>query len=345
MGSWGPGIYSNDVSSEVRDTCQEIFPFVSVEEGNKILFDEYKELLDMNLLDDDYASFWYGLADWQWKHGMLIDEIRDKTLTLLENYTGISEWEADASKATVKKRKATLDKLKEQLLLPQPPFKRPKAKLLKPKHKPGDIVIYKSDDAYSWNWGHCIVYYKDKDGHIIAAQDNPLSGISLSNKYVALLCVGSSFKKHSRYIDNVMDESSVYAVYDYISEKEPDIDNLKNLGFLPAYTYDSEKKLAGLTYRTEITWNIGRTDNFVKKANVVSEYKRFQQLIQAAGFDSNELLMKNTYTYELPNFFITKLYFENIGKKVSTLIDASVVNPDVCTYKEMAHKIRPIMTI
>ena len=36
MGTWGTGIYSNDTAEDVRDICQEIFPFVSVEEGIRI---------------------------------------------------------------------------------------------------------------------------------------------------------------------------------------------------------------------------------------------------------------------------------------------------------------------
>ena len=83
MGIWGTGIYSNDTAEDVRDICQEIFPFVSVEEGNRIIFQEFAELINSNLQDDDYASFWYALADWQWKHGILTEEIRIKAIGLL----------------------------------------------------------------------------------------------------------------------------------------------------------------------------------------------------------------------------------------------------------------------
>ena len=332
MGAWGPGIYSNDTASDVRDTCQEIFAFVSLEEGNKLIFNEYKELLDMNLMDDDYASFWYALADWQWKHGMLIDEIKDKTLKLLENYTGLSEWEADASKATVKKRKDVLDKLKEQLLSPQPPLKKPKSNLKKPKHKPGDIIILKSDsDHVCWNDGSTFLFYKDKYNQVIDARKKPLKDVYLGNKYIALLCVGSVFeKRYSRYID-IMDEYSVYAVYDYISDKEPDINDLKEIGFLPAYGVDRVQKQAALSYRTAIDWCT--KEHLIKKMRVMSEFERFQQLRQSVGINDNEIVI-GIYPYHLSNFYITKLYFEHIGLKISTLIEANIVNPEVANYNE-----------
>ena len=46
MGTWGTGIYGNDTAEEVREFCNEIFPFVSVEEGNRIVFREFKDILE-----------------------------------------------------------------------------------------------------------------------------------------------------------------------------------------------------------------------------------------------------------------------------------------------------------
>lgn len=47
----------------MREFCNEIFPLVSVEEGNRIVFREFKDILEDDLIDDNYASFWYSLAD------------------------------------------------------------------------------------------------------------------------------------------------------------------------------------------------------------------------------------------------------------------------------------------
>ena len=339
MGAWGPGIYSNDTSLDVRDTCREIFPFVSLEEGNKIIFEEYKDMLDMNLMDDDYASFWYALADWQWKHGMLNKEIKDKTLELLENYIGLSEWEADASKTTVKKRRDVLDKLKEQLLSPQPPFKKPKANLIKPKHKPGDIVIFKSLDHPIWDGiilSDPFLLYIDNKSHIRDVQEESQLDISFQNKYMALLCVGSVFeKRYNRYL-NIMDEHSVYAVYDYLSDTEPTLEVLKSVGFLPIYGFNTD---TDDTPQLDLLYKISFCNpqwkascSILKKSNDIKEYTRFCKLRQQASVNDGYISCGSEHT--MPRAFIPKLYFERMGVKINTLIDPTVVNPIVVNYEE-----------
>ena len=339
MGVWGSGIYSNDTASDVRDTCQEIFAFVSLEEGNRIIFEEYKDMLDMNLMDDDYASFWYALADWQWKHGMLTDEIRDKTLKLLDNYTGLSEWEADASKATAKKRKDVLDKLKEQLLSPQPPFKKPKANLMKPKHKPGDIVIFKSLDHPIWDGiklDSPFLLYIDNNRHIRDVQEESRLDISFQNKYMALLCVGSVFeKRYNRYL-NIMDEHSVYAVYDYLSDTEPTLESLRSVGFLPIYGFyedADDKPQLDLLYKIYF-WNPQwkASCSILKKSNDTNEYTRFCKLQQQVSV--NDGYIRCGSEHDTPRAFIPKFYFERMGVKINTLIDPTVVNPMVVNYEE-----------
>ena len=146
MGAWGTGIYSNDIAEEIKDLCDEIFPFVTVEEGNRIIYQEFREVVQSETIDNDYASFWYALADWQWKHGILSEEIRLKVIELLTVYAGIQDWEESARMADVKKRIAVMDKLKKRLETPMPVPKLPKGKLLKPNHKVGDIIIFGTFD-------------------------------------------------------------------------------------------------------------------------------------------------------------------------------------------------------
>ena len=157
MGAWGTGLYSNDTSSDVRDMCNEVYPLVGVEKGTQLIIEEYADIVNSDVFDNDYADFWFALADWQWKHGILSDEIRDKTISLLEMQAGIDEWEG----TNVKKRLAVMEKMLGQLKTPQPDVKIPKAKLAKPKHKPGDIVVFRTcDKGYQyadsvWNIEFC----------------------------------------------------------------------------------------------------------------------------------------------------------------------------------------------
>lgn len=135
MGTWGTGIYACDIAEDVKLACNDVFAFYDVKKGNEIILNTFKDVVDQEWDDNESASFWYALADWQWKHGILTEEIRTKALMLLENYTGIEEWETGSNTSDVKKRRVVLDKLSRQLLLSQPDVKLPKVTLAKPKHK------------------------------------------------------------------------------------------------------------------------------------------------------------------------------------------------------------------
>ena len=109
MGTWGTAIYSCDIANDVRDTCKEIFAFYDIQKGNDILFSCFKDIIEQSYVDNEYASFWYALADWQWKHGMLTDSIKNKALELLDDYAGLDEWINEENYKDAEKRKKVLD--------------------------------------------------------------------------------------------------------------------------------------------------------------------------------------------------------------------------------------------
>jgi hypothetical protein len=43
MGAWGTALYSNDISCDVRDMCNEIYPLVGKESGEKLTFPSQRE--------------------------------------------------------------------------------------------------------------------------------------------------------------------------------------------------------------------------------------------------------------------------------------------------------------
>lgn len=347
MGTWGPGIYSNDTASDVRDLCHEIFPFVSVEEGHRILFEEYKSLLDNpNEDDDDYASFWYGLSDWEWKHGMLRDEIKGKVLSLLNVHAGIAQWQEDASKSDVNKRIRALEKLKAQLVTPQPPFKRPKAAVPKPRHKIGDILILRtSADPVCWTRdSYHISGSYIQDGmfnyvHNYAREHKIYVEYSFQNKYFALLCVGKTHKLYSPHIKDVYKEESIYAVYDYLSDVPPLLEDLTSVGFLT----DSR-----LTFSNEFDWVYKTTiyDSFrscsssdvqsvEKLGRYEAETERFEQLLRKKGASTR--YHEKIFIKDLCDFFEIPLAYKVIGRTVDTLIDPAVP-PMVAPTKEQLDK-------
>ena len=145
MGVWGTSLYSNDTAEDLRDLCNEIYPFYSTEKAMEVIkkeFDTY--FMEDCLKDGDYADFWFAFADWHWKHGLLSEEHRLKVLELLKSKTGILEWEESGCKKDIAKRLEVMKALEEKLLKEMPPVKLPRACLDKPRHKPGDIIIIKT---------------------------------------------------------------------------------------------------------------------------------------------------------------------------------------------------------
>lgn len=122
MGTWGTGIYANDIAEDVKDLCEEIFPFVEVEAGNRIVFAEFKDIVTAPIQDGECAAFWFALADWQWKHGILTQTIHSQAMALLEQNAGLADWQNDGSSADIKRRKQVLERLKLQLMQPMGRF-------------------------------------------------------------------------------------------------------------------------------------------------------------------------------------------------------------------------------
>ncbi len=351
MGSWGTALYSNDTSSDVRDMCDEIYPLVGIEEGTKLILKEYNDTVNSNCIDNNYADFWFALADWQWKHGILTDEIKNKTIALLETHTGIDEWEG----SDIKKRLKVMDKLLDQLKTPQPEIKLPKAKIAKPKHKPGDIIVVKTgsieNDPENWIWNieYCtnnFIYSQEIADKICETLNPPYDA---HDKYIAVLCVGTEKTPHSDYVDNVYDEYSVYAFYDYISEQKPTLDVLKTCGFLPKYLqYAGETgtpiETSGWCYKFHLftyDFRISKDgpEQSVDKYFCIEESDRFCQLFNAKNY-----LPDISWNMELHDafaeFFAEKTRLEKSDIQYDNLLHTDIVNPKLRPKNEISALIK-----
>lgn len=240
MGAWGTAINSCDIAEDVRDACKEIYSFYDVEEGTKRIISAFQGISDQDFVDNEYASFWYALAHWLWKHGMLNQEVKEKALQLLDNYAGLDEWEG----SDVPNRKKVLDKLKQQLLQPQPDMKKPRLKVLKKKHAPGDVIIFKGGRLQFNEWKFDTIYpsccFESPKLQYSAFNLKDIERYSGNGKWMAVLCVGSIKEKHSEYIDDIFDEFGLYVWYDYLSYERPSLNDLKKCGFLP-HVYEKMK--------------------------------------------------------------------------------------------------------
>jgi len=87
MGTWGPGLYQNDVSDDIKlgfiDKCKRGH---TIEEATEIFIKEYADEVE----DDEGApNFWFALADIQWKYGKLLHILLiqkyGKTINFMDN--------------------------------------------------------------------------------------------------------------------------------------------------------------------------------------------------------------------------------------------------------------------
>ena len=346
MGTWGTAIYSTDIASDVRNTCKEVFAFYEVEEGNNIIFSEYKGIIEQGYIDNEYASFWYALADWQWKHGMLTDDIRNKTLELLEDYAGIDEWIEDGNLKDAEKRKTILNALKEQLLSPQPQYKKPKSSIKRPKHKLGDIIVFRPSmepgvDGWPsvWEIDSLSYPYKFDSPTFVNTPHENIPCFDARGKYMAILCVGSVKELHSQYVENVFDESSLYVWYDYLSETKPNVHTLKSCGFLPSILTEWKDFNKRITESVNWIYTFTLYCESFRINSSISEFSKFQDITEVERFYN--LFSQKNYssdyrgTFELYTMYATafeeKIRASLIDEQIDNLLDINAKNPKLAS--------------
>ena len=341
MGIWGAGIYSNDTAQDVKDFCSEVFPFVSVEEGNRIALDTFKDILSLGEEHEDYASFWYALADWQWKHGVLSEQFRLSTIDLLRKNTGIAHWKESGTRDTVKKRLNAMEKLRCQLESPMPTIRVPRGKLSVPKHKYGDIVVFRTctkeqdPDEFFWYIISLGEHYLFQDPILANGMKFLDPPISVHDKYLAIVCVGSERVLHSQYLSDVFDEYSVYAFYDYCSDIKPTVDTLTKCGFIPCMDYSLKDFNRHIHERIGWIYQFS-SDNILKTRSAVNETEKYFCPEEATRF--NQLLQQKDYfrdidsgVYDLSalfhSFWETKIRAQLHGIEYDNLLFLEAKNP------------------
>jgi hypothetical protein len=137
-------IFSDDLAADVRDAFTDFIadgldPAAATEQ----LLAEYAEDLEDN---DEAIVFWLALAATQSKLGRLMDDARRRAVEIIDSGEDLRRW-TDCRPAGLRQRTAHLQKLREQLLGPQPEAK----KLRRPRKSTtsfqvGDVAVYRLDE-------------------------------------------------------------------------------------------------------------------------------------------------------------------------------------------------------
>lgn len=146
MGTWGTGIFANDLAADVRQRYRDLIADGAAgPHATEQVLREWGNAAD----DEDGVQVWLSLAAAQVQLGRLEDRVRDRALAVIDAGADLRRWEEDAPE-DVGARRRELMKLRDRLLGPQSAPKRLRQQVAKkPRFTPGDIVAFRLDDGRS----------------------------------------------------------------------------------------------------------------------------------------------------------------------------------------------------
>ena len=150
MGTWGAGIYQNDMALDLKDMYIKALKYGKTDdEAYDLIMNKF---FDGTLYDDDYLDAMLAFANVLWDYGRLTEEVKNKALELLDSEKLLGPYVENENFS--KKKAVVFKKLKEKLETPQPPIRR--IRVERPYHcewKIGDTFAYKFESNESKEFG------------------------------------------------------------------------------------------------------------------------------------------------------------------------------------------------
>lgn len=225
MGTWGFSVTGNDTAQDLLSEYQAAFFYNDPETAFKKIDSYVRENICDETDEEEWCNYFYSLADYMWKKGLLTDEIRDKAVQMIDSGFGMEIWRLSGEKAAAK-RTAALEKFKEKLLSPQPPRKKITISLCtKPVFEVGDIIAMQLQTAGK-------TYTK------IASIDRPMTDEefhAFDGKFILIRKVSDLISYTSAIEPNVRDIYPVFQLFDGVYDEPPaevTLSELKNAQFV-----------------------------------------------------------------------------------------------------------------
>lgn len=188
MGTWNVSISGNDTAQDLKSEYQAAFFYNDVETALAKI-DAYVRSMFDESDEEEWCNYYYSLADYMWKHGILTDPVRDCAISMIDSGFGLELW-ADAGTKTLEKRKRSLAEFRDKLLSPQPPKKKIKVNLyLNPIFETGDVVaiqLQTTDKYYIAKSNFSEQFFHECDGKYVVMRKvaNHISYVSSVEPYV-----------------------------------------------------------------------------------------------------------------------------------------------------------------
>ena len=227
MGTWGYSVTANDTAQDLLTEYQAVFFYNDPETAFKKIDDYVRKNICDETDEEEWCSYFYSLADYMWKKGLLTDEIRDKAVQMIDSGFGMELWHLSGEKEAAK-RTAALEKFKEKLLSPQPPRKKITISIYtEPVFEIGDIIAMQLQTAGK-------TYTK------LASRDRPMTDEefhALDGKFILIRKVRDIISYTSKIEPNVKDIYPVFQLFDGVYDEPPaevKLSELKNAQFVEA---------------------------------------------------------------------------------------------------------------
>ncbi len=147
MGAWSTSITGNDTAQDLRREYQAAFSVYDPETALRKI-DEYVRRTGYSPEDEGaWCDYFYSLADFMWKKGILTDAIRDEAVRMVESGFGLDVF-AEVGEKTLASRNKVLAAFREKLLSPQCAPRKIRVDLhLQPIYGPGQQVALQLQTA------------------------------------------------------------------------------------------------------------------------------------------------------------------------------------------------------
>lgn len=227
MGTWGYSVTANDTAQDLLTEYQAAFFYNDPETAFKKIDDYVRKNICDETDEEEWCCYFYSLADYMWKKGLLTDEIRDKAVQMIDSGFGMELWHLSGENEAAK-RTAALEKFKEKLLSPQPPRKKITMSICTvPVFEVGDIIAMQLQTAGKKYTG-------------TAMHDKPMTDEefhAFDGKFILIRKVSDHISYTSAIEPNVRNIWPVFQLFDGVYDEPPaevKLSELKNAQFVEA---------------------------------------------------------------------------------------------------------------
>lgn len=228
MGAWSAEIFDDDDAADIIDEYKILLgygmsPREAYQKISGYFYPDYEDAVEGK------DVYWLSIALFQWKNGILMDEVKERALECIADESYLERWK-DSGEEIYRERKQVLEKLRYNLMnvVNEEKKKFPKCPAdfrRKTKWKAGDLLAYKMTEPLV-KWGEQVSEenrkrFQDaqkmiKSGYLL------LHVIEIDKVPVSNICPGLDYSS-----------SAVVMLYDWVGDALPEKSRLEKIPFKP----------------------------------------------------------------------------------------------------------------